>query len=86
MLGTYNYPLDRDDVKLRICEAAASTEQLNQLRTNSYTAWSYQQRAREITNYLVAVPIFGVESKGFWRRCITLGITGLLGFVRRPEF
>jgi hypothetical protein len=27
-----------------------------------------------------------VRSKGFWRWCITLGITGFLDFVQRPAF
>jgi hypothetical protein len=27
-----------------------------------------------------------VDSKGFWRWCITLGITGFLDFVHRPVF
>jgi hypothetical protein len=27
-----------------------------------------------------------IESKGFWRRCITIRTTGILDFVHRPEF
>jgi hypothetical protein len=29
---------------------------------------------------------FFLESKGFWRRCITLEVTGFLDFVHFPEF
>jgi hypothetical protein len=40
------------------------------------------RRGRDLT----AHPQVTVESKGFWRRCVALGITVALDFVHRSEF